>query len=859
MRTGPFLVTLFCLFIFTESISQSAVCAYKYRKRIRFEPAQVSGAADLSNFTALINITTDNDLRHTSSSGHVDNLNGFDIIFVADDGVTALDFQLEKYTSTTGELVAWVRIPTLYTTEYTYIYMYYGNIAIAADQSSSATWNSNYKGVWHLHNSVFTDGTATGNNGTNGGSTNLATAKIAGGRTFSGAGTNYLQLPLTGMNGGNGNGSLSFWGRITAFTNSTYFFGESTTQNATYTNRLQLYFGDASGNLYLGLGATHALQSNVQTMALNTWYHVALTWISNGASTGNYTIYVNGVQKGTGAYTGWSAIHTFGDAGNDGNAGQRTEELPGNVDEVHVTSTALWTDWFLTEYNNQNSPSTFYTISTEPKIWNGTSNSNYNAAANWATGAPGAGDDVLINSSANQPALQSNEQVNSIFVRTGAVLSLGNNNLSVRSDVTNCGVINAGTGILTMNSATVQSQNMSGSGTYNLTNLTINNTFTLSPSVTLNKDVNVSGAFALTSGTLYTTNTNILALGSAATSGAGSAASFVSGPVSKTGNTNFVFPIGKGASRWRRAALSNLTASATFRAEYFYNGYTNNMTINSPLDNVSHIEYWQVDLISGSANANLSLYWENATGSGVTNCPDLTIARWNGSSWDERPGTTVGGSTCSGAGTGIITSNAVITAFSPFTFGSRLYGINPLPVELTDFSAVCDEDGIHVKWSTASERENDHFVIEKSTDGNTWLSVSEIPGKGNSGTRHNYAYDESPVGELTYYRLVQVNFNASQKIYPATVADCFGSQNSLSVYPNPANDLIEIETHLSQDYGKGQLEVIDCYGRTVVSQSVLLSKGPTKTTLDKQLLPGSYSILMRASSLQLLPQKLIVK
>ena len=152
------------------------------------------------------------------------------------------------------------------------------------------------------------------------------------------------------------------------------------------------------------------------------------------------------------------------------------------------------------------------------------------------------------------------------------------------------------------------------------------------------------------------------------------------------------------------------------------------------LNNISTGEYWQVDRIAGAGNANLSLYWEDATASGINNCPDLTIARWNGASWDERPGTTVGGSTCSGSGTGTIVTNAVLTAFSPFTFGSKLSSVNPLPVELINFTANCSGDGIALNWSTASETKNDYFLLERSVDGNTWLDIKHIKGANNSSS-----------------------------------------------------------------------------------------------------------------------------
>ncbi|MES2681488.1 MAG: DUF2341 domain-containing protein [Bacteroidota bacterium] len=269
-------VLLFVLSVFVlELSSQSAVCSYKYRKRITFNPGQVNGSNDLVDFPVLINIASDNDLRTVANTGHVENANGYDIIFTTDDGVTQLAHQLQEYTATTGELITWVRVPILSTTYSTTIYMYYGNSAATADQSTKNTWKTSYKGVWHLDNNVFSDASLTGNNATNGGSTNLGTAKIIGGRAFSGAGTNYVQVPLVGANGGSGNGSITLWGMVNTVVASTYFFGESTTQTgAGYANRVQIYVGDGAGNLYLGLGGNHTLQTNVQLLSTATWYHI---------------------------------------------------------------------------------------------------------------------------------------------------------------------------------------------------------------------------------------------------------------------------------------------------------------------------------------------------------------------------------------------------------------------------------------------------------------------------------------------------------------------------------------------------------------------------------------------------------
>ena len=107
-----FTFVFFCFFLIIDGLfSQSAICSYKYRKRIKFDPTKVGAAAsvtDLTSFPALISITSDNDLRTTANSGHVSNASGYDIVFTADDGVTLLNFQLESYTATSGQFMAWV-------------------------------------------------------------------------------------------------------------------------------------------------------------------------------------------------------------------------------------------------------------------------------------------------------------------------------------------------------------------------------------------------------------------------------------------------------------------------------------------------------------------------------------------------------------------------------------------------------------------------------------------------------------------------------------------------------------------------------------------------------------------------------
>jgi hypothetical protein len=118
----------------------------------------------------------------------------------------------------------------------------------------------------------------------------------------------------------------------------------------------------------------------------------------------------------------------------------------------------------------------------------------------------------------------------------------------------------------------------------------------------------------------------------------------------------------------------------------------------------------------------------------------------------------------------------------------------PLPIELLSFEAECENQNITLEWTTASEMNNDFFTIERSIDGINWQIISTITGAGNSSSIMNYSFiDISNSFENSYYRLKQTDFNGSNK-YSSIIAvkNCEKDFNELSIYPNPANEFLNI-------------------------------------------------------------------
>ena len=178
---------------------------YSYRRTITIQESQVTGGGNLTNFPVLMSFT-EPELRTTGNGGNVTDAQGDDIIFASDvDGNTVLDFERERYTPTTGEITAWVEIPTLDFDDNTVVYMFYGNSSVTSSQEDvSGTWDSNYVGVWHMDDSGATnsDSAGTANDGSVSGATAGAIGKIGPAYSFDGTNdvstvTDHADLDIT--------------------------------------------------------------------------------------------------------------------------------------------------------------------------------------------------------------------------------------------------------------------------------------------------------------------------------------------------------------------------------------------------------------------------------------------------------------------------------------------------------------------------------------------------------------------------------------------------------------------------------------------------------------------------------------
>jgi len=115
----------------------------------------------------------------------------------------------------------------------------------------------------------------------------------------------------------------------------------------------------------------------------------------------------------------------------------------------------------------------------------------------------------------------------------------------------------------------------------------------------------------------------------------------------------------------------------------------------------------------------------------------------------------------------------------------------PLPVELTAFAARRQNLDARLDWTTASEKNNAYFDVERSRDGRSFEAAGRVAGQGNSSSPHEYLFLDPKVAQYgvptLYYRLRQVDANGAAAYSPVrTVAVESATALLISAWPNPS-------------------------------------------------------------------------
>lgn len=352
----------------------------------------------------------------------------------------------------------------------------------------------------------------------------------------------------------------------------------------------------------------------------------------------------------------------------------------------------------------------------------------------------------------------------------------------------------------------------------------------------------------------------------------------VDGYVAKTGNSDFVFPIGDGI--YTRFAGLNSPSYGQYKAAYFkkdahalinssgLSGSSTQGSVASMHGGITHVsttEFWDID---GTAASQYSLYAFNSAGytnwasdfaSVPTGLPsNIVIAALD--DWEN-----LGASSAPSAYTydGIVTTHAVPTIPDAGTTASPASGNPfvaytwalaptsvPLPLQLLSFSAVASACTAKISWTSAAEQNIQSYTLQYSVDARVFKDVSVLLAQG---TNSHYQYSYEQAQRKGYYRLLikQQDGAITYSNVISVQTDC-ATQYEIVAYPNPVANQLQIRgLYIGQTlvlYGiNGQLLRLD----TATGNSAQMDMNPYPN--------GTYTLLVRSTDRNVATIKILVQ
>jgi hypothetical protein len=182
----------------------------------------------------------------------------------------------------------------------------------------------------------------------------------------------------------------------------------------------------------------------------------------------------------------------------------------------------------------------------------------------------------------------------------------------------------------------------------------------------------------------------------------------------------------------------------------------------------------------------------------------------------------------------------------------------PLSVNLSSFTAEKIDRRVLLQWETASEKDNDYFLLERAGEDGVFTSIGKTPAIGNSNTLQSYSYyDENPLTGSSYYRLKIIDKQGNESTSEIKSVGFEGS-DELTIIPNPNKGHYQIGYRFPE---KGQylLELYSTRGDCLQTQQINMNEGYQAFSMDEVTLPkGVYFVKLHTKN-QILIRKMIVE
>lgn len=157
-----------------------------------------------------------------------------------------------------------------------------------------------------------------------------------------------------------------------------------------------------------------------------------------------------------------------------------------------------------------------------------------------------------------------------------------------------------------------------------------------------------------------------------------------------------------------------------------------------------------------------------------------------------------------------------VTGFSEFWIHT---GYGALPLRFTGFYALKKENAVELSWKTENEINVSHFIVERSTEGRTFLPVATVAARNAAANNYSYTDALTQGNGKVYYRLKEVDANGSYMM-SAVVFVLLQKDGTIAVYPNPAAETVYFSGWNNMQY----LQLYDMSGRLTMQTQKTVSE-----------------------------------
>jgi len=331
-----------------------------YRKQITINHSMVAG--DLSDFPVLISII-DSDL---ASKAQVD---GDDVLFMAGSGVAnRLFHEVELFDDSSGELVCWVNVPSLSSSEDSVLFLYYGNSGCGSQEYPDLVWDSDFIHVWHLGDSL--DDSAGFDDGNDHG-TSIVSGKVGNARDFEQSENDFIDFGDMDQPGDSSLTTMTWEAWIKPETQDGVIMCKYDSSGTDYASYHISFFDGGKFKLqanskFDAVGRTRGYTDDSYS-EVGKW--VYLTGTYNLGSVQDLDAFVNGeevsfTQDYSNANVMWNAPVTD-DLGRYRPESSGPYYVDAVIDELRWSKTVRSDEWINTSYNTMNDPSGFFSVGPE--------------------------------------------------------------------------------------------------------------------------------------------------------------------------------------------------------------------------------------------------------------------------------------------------------------------------------------------------------------------------------------------------------------------------------------------------------------------------------------------------------------